>query len=893
MLHAKANLLQFRCFRALCTLLICGLSAAHADFSLHYYYGRALAERDTSIQVHVFAGESTQEQSVDYNVIGLSAEAGTDFKTNNGTLTFAPGETEKTITIQLIDNNLFESQEEFRVQLSNPTPIQALGTSIIDFTIADDDTGYSIGFIPAVREDSEYAEVKIRRLGDFNFASTVEAFIVADSARPGIDYVDENFLISFPSGISERTVRIHVLNDKVEDGDRALSVKLRNPTGDVPIVADSDRQLVIYDNELGYSVLADLRPSFDTVVNEGGTNQLYLWRQGDYDVSSSVALKTVSPDGMRELATPGADFNGETFQLEFAPGQTHAVIPVTILNDAAAETPEYIVFEHPKTLSDTNARSSAVQIIDNELNPLPVSKVCLDPDPRTGNPFAPGNVIIPVKDGFLMRANSIPLQQPFQLIRLKHDGTLDSEFRPIDLNFMFFTEIQVVETSDSKYVVQLDRTLRRYHNNGELDSTFQPYTVEELRGFGEADGRFYVAGATNVVRLHPNGSIDDTYQGLPPQAFIGIQYMVLQPDGTVYLQGEFGVPGFPAQTNYLRLTASGAVDPSFNPSGLVGMIFGSRSNLFLRGEETIHRVTPTGQLDSSFQPLKVHYFAEKYFLDTNGNFYIPRTTSLGMIIERYTPDGLLDPTFLRGEIDRQLLTLNALSLDGTRLLTHGSNVPTLINGVDLLCYVPPTAYQMGLLHLTPAPRNYISPAIELLERETGTPDIVPVMRTGANADTSATAGYRVRNATATNGVHFTLPAEGEVQFAPGQSRVELPIIVHDNTVAEYSRTFYIDLLDASTNVTATSEIRILNDDVAVEILGIFNNRLRLTITPAEPYLNFDWSVSPDLQNWETGYITSTGATIEIDITGGHRFISGRRTLESTTFAWETPIFSYR
>jgi hypothetical protein len=51
-----------------------------------------------------------------------AATLGTDFKLAPGTLTFAPGETSKSITVEIVDDSIAEADETFLVVLSSPTP---------------------------------------------------------------------------------------------------------------------------------------------------------------------------------------------------------------------------------------------------------------------------------------------------------------------------------------------------------------------------------------------------------------------------------------------------------------------------------------------------------------------------------------------------------------------------------------------------------------------------------------------------------------------------------------------------------------------------------------------------------------------------------------------------
>jgi hypothetical protein len=89
---------------------------------------------------------STEAVTVNYSTLDGSATSANDYLAKSGTLTFAAGETSKTIDIQVNGDTNFELDETFRIKLSNASNAKiGSGVDIGVGTILDDDrSGWSI-----------------------------------------------------------------------------------------------------------------------------------------------------------------------------------------------------------------------------------------------------------------------------------------------------------------------------------------------------------------------------------------------------------------------------------------------------------------------------------------------------------------------------------------------------------------------------------------------------------------------------------------------------------------------------------------------------------------------------------------------------------------------------
>ena len=86
---------------------------------------------------------STLEVTVDYATSDGTATAPGHYTTSSGTLTFAPGETTKTITIPIVDDAVASGTKAFTVDLSTQVRGVLIDNSA-SVQINDDDNGIGV-----------------------------------------------------------------------------------------------------------------------------------------------------------------------------------------------------------------------------------------------------------------------------------------------------------------------------------------------------------------------------------------------------------------------------------------------------------------------------------------------------------------------------------------------------------------------------------------------------------------------------------------------------------------------------------------------------------------------------------------------------------------------------
>jgi hypothetical protein len=191
------------------------------------------SEGNTGIRAATFtvtlSAATGQTVTVAYATAAGSATAGSDYQAASNPLTFAPGQTSKTITVLLIGDRLGEPNETFVVNLSSPTnSFIADGQGV--GTILDDEPRISIG-------DVSKKEGKKNQTTLFTFTVTLSvaydqpvtmSFKTTDgTATTGdSDYVARSGTLTFAPGETTKTITIEVKADGKKEIDETFYLDL-------------------------------------------------------------------------------------------------------------------------------------------------------------------------------------------------------------------------------------------------------------------------------------------------------------------------------------------------------------------------------------------------------------------------------------------------------------------------------------------------------------------------------------------------------------------------------------------------------------------------------------------------------------------------------------------
>ena len=298
--------------------------------------------------------------TVDYATSDGSATAGDDYTAKSGTLSFAAGETGKTVSVPIGDDNENESDETFTVTLSNASGA-VLGTASATGTIENRHV------VPLT---ASFEQVPAEHDG------TTFVFHVRFSEDPAVSYLvlrEESFDVT--GGKVDKARRKDGRDDLREihvepSGNGDVTVSLP-PTTDCDahgaICTAADRPLSNA-NAATVRAMAVLSVA-DAETTEGAGATLEFAVTLSRAASAAVTVGYATADG---TAVAGTDYTSASGTLTFDPGETSRTVSVTVLDDTVDDDGE--------TLTLTLSNPSGARLDDaeatgtiNNADPVPLA----------------------------------------------------------------------------------------------------------------------------------------------------------------------------------------------------------------------------------------------------------------------------------------------------------------------------------------------------------------------------------------------------------------------------------------------------------------------------------------------------------------------------------------
>jgi hypothetical protein len=317
---------------------------------------------------------AAQTITVQYSTLDVSATAGSDYQSTSGTLTFAPGEKRKTVTVAVIGDRVAEWNESYRLVLSNPTNAFLLN-QFGSCTITDNEPRLAIDYGPVYITEgntgSTLATFTVRIPQAYDVPVEVN-YSVAEGdtewwewgyyyapppATAGSDFTGGNGTITIPAGELEKTITVPVLGDRIGEWYEYFSVDL---TGSNYGMIDQNHAVGIIVDDEPY-----LYVNYPEVTegNSGTVNLIFtiaLSSASDIPVTVNYATS----DGS---AVAGADYQSRSGSVTFMPGESSKTVAVPVIGDRVGEWNESFLLNLTDAVgANLNGAQGYASIVDNE-----------------------------------------------------------------------------------------------------------------------------------------------------------------------------------------------------------------------------------------------------------------------------------------------------------------------------------------------------------------------------------------------------------------------------------------------------------------------------------------------------------------------------------------------
>ncbi len=278
----------------------------------------------------------TGTASVNYTAVDGAATAGLQFAATSGTLTFAPGEVQKTISVPTIDDGIFHLNSlNFRLLLTSPTGGFLLGSHEMSVFITDSDARPVLSFESTTFTVSEGAgnfNVRVLRSGDTSGIGSVAYSIQNGSTKPAT--VSSSGILTFFAGETSKTITVPLLPTSVYDSDRLIFVSMSNPTnsGTFPNSQFSTSTTITVKDDQPEPIV-----TFDTLSVTEGNSGTKIVNEGVTLSNPAGFDLVIRPNLIDGSARIFRDFTWSGNSVIIPAGQLSAPFPIQIFGNTTIE----------------------------------------------------------------------------------------------------------------------------------------------------------------------------------------------------------------------------------------------------------------------------------------------------------------------------------------------------------------------------------------------------------------------------------------------------------------------------------------------------------------------------------------------------------------------------
>jgi Ca2+-binding RTX toxin-like protein len=329
------------------------------------------------------SGDTSGTSSASWAVSGGSAN-GADFTGGaypSGSVSFAKGETSKTITINVAGDTIVESDDSFTVTLKNPSGA-TLKTTSATGVIRNDDVAapvLSIAATNAVQTEGNSGTkaftFTVTRTGDLSKASTVSwaATGSGTNAAAGADFSGATSgRLTFAANERSKTISVNVVGDTAYEQDETFTVTLSGPTNATIGTSGATGTIRNDDSAPQPPTLSIAATGASKAEGKSGTTPFTftVTRTGDTSVSTSVNWAV---SGSAVNAADFTDGRLPSGAITFVKGETSKAITVNVKGDTTYESnePFTVTLSSPSGTARLGTAAATGTILNDDAAPPP------------------------------------------------------------------------------------------------------------------------------------------------------------------------------------------------------------------------------------------------------------------------------------------------------------------------------------------------------------------------------------------------------------------------------------------------------------------------------------------------------------------------------------------
>lgn len=300
---------------------------------------------------------SGQVVSVRVQAGGGNATAGSDYAALDQVVTFQPGVTSQTVSVNVINDTQVEDNETFGVQLSQPSNATLAVGSVTTTLVDNDDPIATLRGPATIAEGAGPATYTVSLSHAATQAVTINYATTAGTAG-ATDFAAASGTLTIAAGQSSGSFTVGIVDDTIEEPAQAFNVVLTNPVH--ATLSNNSVSTTITDNGDSQRV-SSVAGTTGLVVE--GTPAVFVVTVEAAEVAHSHALQVsgtaAAGADIGAVTVTGASYNAATGLVTVAAGVTQFSVSIATVDDR--------IFEFLKTITLTvGSSTSSINLLNND-----------------------------------------------------------------------------------------------------------------------------------------------------------------------------------------------------------------------------------------------------------------------------------------------------------------------------------------------------------------------------------------------------------------------------------------------------------------------------------------------------------------------------------------------